>query len=118
MQQVFRIERHRTIDGETSVEVAYGVTSLDRTQADADRLLHLVREHWGIENRVFYVRDVTLGEDACRVRRGAAPQVLAALRNLTLSAMERAGWTNKAQAARHYAANPLKALRLFTPTKN
>ena len=87
---MFGIERHRTVNGQTTVEIAYGVTSLNREQADADRLLHLVREHWGIENRVFYVRDVTLGEDACRVRRGAAPQVLAALRNLTQSVMERA----------------------------
>ena len=118
MQQVFRVDRHRTVKGKITVEVAYGVTSLDRTQVDAQRLLHLVREHWGIENRVFHVRDVTLGEDACRVRRGAASHVLAALRNLTLGLMERAGWSNKAQAARHYAAKPLRAVRLLNLAKN
>jgi hypothetical protein len=63
------------------VEVVYGITSLRPEQADAARLLGLVWVHWRIENSLHYVRDVTLGEDACRVRRGSAPQVLAALRN-------------------------------------
>ena len=40
-----------------------------------------MRLEWGIENGLHYRRDVTLGEDACQVRRGTAPQVLAALNN-------------------------------------
>lgn len=44
-------------------------------------MLDLTREHWAIENSLHYVRDVSLHEDACRVRKGSAPQVLAALRN-------------------------------------
>ena len=83
-----------------------------------DRLLHLVREHWGSENRVFYVRDTTLGEDGCRVRGGSGPQIFAALRHFTLKAIKRAGWSNKAQAAGHYAANPLQTICLLTPTKD
>ena len=43
-----------------------------------------MRDHGQIENNLHYVRDVTLGEDACRVRRGSAPQVLAALRNAVI----------------------------------
>ncbi len=50
-------------------------------RADASRLLALTRGHWGMENGLHYKRDVTLGEDASRVRRGGAPQVMAALRN-------------------------------------
>ena len=44
-------------------------------------MLQLTRGHWGIENKLHYKRDVTLGEDASRVRKGVAPQVMAALRN-------------------------------------
>ncbi|TMQ32007.1 MAG: transposase, partial [Planctomycetota bacterium] len=40
----------------------------------ARRLLELTRGHWGIENRLHYVRDVTLGEDGCRVRKGSGKQ--------------------------------------------
>jgi len=81
LKQGFELRRERTVGGQTTVETVYGITSLSVEQADAQRLLDLVRDHWKIENRLHYVRDVTLGEDACRVRRGSAPQVLAALRN-------------------------------------
>ena len=46
-------------------------------KAGAKELLGLIRAHWGIENGLHYVRDVTLGEDASRVRRGSAPEVMA-----------------------------------------
>ena len=71
--------------------------------ADAARLLTLVRGHWAIENRLHYVRDVTFGEDASQVRSRAAPQVLAALRNVVTGLLRQAGWTNIAAALRHYA---------------
>jgi predicted transposase YbfD/YdcC len=48
------------------------------------QVLSLLRNHWKIENCLHYVRDVTLGEDACRVRTGSAPQVLAAVRNTVI----------------------------------
>ena len=84
LAQGFELTRERTVKGETTVEVAYGITSLSRERADAKWLLGLVREHWEIENGSHYVRDVTLGEDQSRVRKGSAPQVLAALRNTVI----------------------------------
>ena len=82
--QVGRIEREREIRGQTSREVAYAVTSLTREQAGPEALLSLVRGHWAIENQLHWRRDVSLREDACRVRSGCAPQALAALRNTVL----------------------------------
>ena len=81
LKQGFRITRERHEKGKTTIEVVYGITSLSREQADAKRLLELVREHWAVENGSHYRRDVTLGEDACRVRKGSAPQFLACIRN-------------------------------------
>ena len=81
MKQGFELRRERDVGGEKAVEVVYGITSLSPEQADAVALLRLMRDHWQIENGLHHVRDVTLGEDACRVRSGSAPQVLAALRN-------------------------------------
>ena len=63
------------------MEVHYGITSLSEQQADAKRLLGLVRGHWAIENNLHWERDVVMGEDASRIRKGTAPQVMAALRN-------------------------------------
>lgn len=115
LAQVFRLTRERTTAGKTTTEVAYGITSLQREQADARRLLGLARRHWGIENSLHYVRDVTLGEDACRVRSGSAPQILAGVRNAALHLLMGAKPKNIAAAIRHLAAKPFKAVRLVRP---
>jgi len=54
--------------GEETKKMFYGITSVSRKHADAARILDLKREHWFIENRLHYRRDVTLGEDASQVR--------------------------------------------------
>jgi predicted transposase YbfD/YdcC len=84
LKRGFRVTRTRVVKGVTTVEVHYGITSLTEQEADAGRLLGLVRGHWRIENGLHWVRDVTMGEDRCRVRKGDGPQVLAALRNAAL----------------------------------
>ena len=78
--QVCRIERACERAGKTS----RAVTSLPRARAGPEELLALVREHWGVENRLHYRRDVALREDASRVRAGNAPQAVAALRTAML----------------------------------
>ncbi len=93
-------------------QVAYAVTSLSAGVASPTRLLALWRGHWGIENRVHWVRDVTFDEDRCPVRTGTAPQVLAALRNLTISLLRLAGTANIAAAQRRHAAHFTEALAL------
>jgi hypothetical protein len=70
--QVARIWRERRIGDKVSTEVAYIVTSLDALQAPPERLLALVRAHWGIENRLHHVRDVSFEEDRCRSRAGGS----------------------------------------------
>jgi hypothetical protein len=115
LAQAFQLVRQRTWRGKTTTETAYGITSLPPDQADADRLLRLTRQHWGIENRVFYVRDVTFGEDHCRVRTGAAPMILSTLRNVTLNLLHGQGVPNIAAALRRHAAHPHEALALIRP---
>jgi len=112
-QQVALLCRRVRQKGIERQQWVFLVTSLPRQQADAGRLLKLNRGHWRIENCLFYVRDVTMGEDACRVRSGAAPQVLAAMRNLVISLLRRCGYTNMASALRHLAWQPDNAIRLI-----
>ncbi len=64
--------------GVATCDVRHVVTSLDARWSAAD-LLAPVREHWHIENRLHYVRDIALGEDTSCVRRGADPRVLGVL---------------------------------------
>ena len=113
VQQVFRLERRRTIKGKCTTEIAYGITSLARTQADAAALLALVRGHWSIENNLFGVRDTTFGEDACRVRTGHAPQNLAAIRNAVITLLNQHNRSNKAATLRRHAAHPQEAIALI-----
>jgi predicted transposase YbfD/YdcC len=102
-EQVFRLERHfvRTSDGKVMDEVSYGVTSLTRQQADADRLLELVRGHWGIENGLHFRRDDTLKEDRCRLK-GQAAQAMAAINNLMLGLLRRTDFETLPDARRYY----------------
>lgn len=112
-KQICRIERQRTLKGKTTLEVVCAITSLCRREAPAEKLLRISRQHWHIENKLHYVRDVALGEDACRVRSGSAPQLLAGVRNLVIGLLERAGVPNKTAALRRHAAKPLEAIALF-----
>ncbi len=78
----------------------YAITSAGPAWADAAELLGYWRGHWGIENRVHWVRDVTMGEDASRIRTGAAPEAMAGLRNAAISLLRLSGVTNIAAALR------------------
>jgi len=112
---VFRRQCERLIlkTGQVSHETTYGITSLRADQVGPLQLESLCRGHWTIENRVHYVRDVTLGEDANQTHAGHAPHALAALRNAILSLFRRHGWTNIAAACRHYGAAVSSALELI-----
>ena len=110
--QVCRIERQVTRKQQTTTEIAYAITSLSPETASPAQLAAFWRGHWGIENRLHWVRDVTFGEDASQVRTGSGPQVIAALRNTTIAILRRAGHTNIAAALRTYAARPADVLAL------
>jgi hypothetical protein len=66
-----------------------------------------------IENGLHWVRDVTFAEDLSQVRTGAAPQVMASLRNLAISLHRFAGATNIAKALRYHARDALRPLHLL-----
>jgi predicted transposase YbfD/YdcC len=110
--QVFWLRRERTQNGKTTVEDVYGITSLTREEADAGQLLDILRGHWGIENGLHYVRDVTLAEDASRVRKGSAPTLVAGLRNAALVLLRRLELASVAEASRACAFRPNIAIRL------
>ena len=119
VRQLCRLERRRTPvrrgvpTGPTTLEVAYFVTSLPPERADAAALLGYQRGHWGIENRLHYVRDVAFDEDRSTVRSGAAPQALAACRNLAITLLRRAGLATIAAGLRSYAGRPHAAIQLI-----
>ena len=117
VRQICRVERRRLLVRrgqvyKTQVEVTYAISSAPPERADATRLLRVLRGHWGIENKVHWVRDVTMDEDRCQVRSGAAPQAFAACRNLALTLLRRAGHENIAAALRTNSGRPHSAVNL------
>ncbi|MCW2945398.1 MAG: ISAs1 family transposase [Actinoallomurus sp.] len=102
VKQVFLIERHFwDLTGRPlSCQAVLGVTSLTARQAGPRRLAELARGEWAIENRNHYVRDVTLGEDRCRVRTGALPSILAVMRSHAISTLRLLGFTNITEGTR------------------
>ena len=113
VKQIGRIRRVRSIKGTDTTETICFVTSLPRLNANAQALLKLARSHWSIENGLHRVRDVSMGEDACTVTSGPAPQTLAALRNSVLALMRKDNVTNFARTFRRHAAHPGEALALL-----
>jgi predicted transposase YbfD/YdcC len=102
--QVGQVESVVTKDGKTTAEVRHFVTSVPRSEADGERLLGWVKGHWAIENRSHDVRDVTLGEEASRIRKGSGPEVMAAVRNAAIGLLRLSGASNIAAAVRRNAS--------------
>ena len=105
--QVFSVERSfADFSGKLlSSEKVFGVTSLAPEKAGGHRVLALNRGHWAIENKVHYVRDVTMGEDASRIRKGQGPRMMAIFKNLVLSLLRQSEVKNIAEKIRGFALN-------------
>ncbi len=117
--QVLQIKRTITNKktGRTTVDTAYAITSLSAERATPAQLLQAWKEHWHIENKLHWVRDVTFDEDRSTVRSGHIPHVMAALRNTAISLLRVLGAVNIAKACRYFAARPhlvLAALGSFS----
>jgi len=83
LKSIVCIEAVREIDGKTSTQRRYYLSSRDGR--DAAAMLGAIRGHWGIENRLHWALDVSLGEDACRVRQGHAAENFSRVRRLALN---------------------------------
>jgi predicted transposase YbfD/YdcC len=121
LEQILQIKRTITDkqSGCTTCETDYAITSLSPQRATPTQLLSVWREHWHIENKLHWVRDVTFDEDRSTVRSGRIPQVMATLRNTVIGLLRLLGHTNIAKACRLMAAQPRLALAaLGCPTEN
>jgi len=96
-----------------SAVAALGITSRAAERGGTpEALAAAVRLHWDVE-ALHHVRDVTMKEDASRLRAGTAPQVMAAIRNAAIAALRLAGITNAAAGRRWATRNPARILAVL-----
>jgi predicted transposase YbfD/YdcC len=84
----WRQQKHRPASRET----VYAVTDLTAEQATGADLARIARQHWHIEVKNHYVRDVTFGEDANTTRTGHTPANLATIRSAVINTLRQAGY--------------------------
>ena len=105
-----RVESQRTTRNKQETETRYYISDLEESAAD---FAHRIRGYWGVENKVHYCRDVTLGEDRSRIRTEPLPQIWSIARNLALNLYRDAGFNNMAQAKRKSQFGLKHILSLF-----
>lgn len=86
LKSVGMVESTREVDGKTTVERRYYLSSLP---LGVETFARAVRSHWGVENKVHWVMDVCFREDQSRARSGYAAENLATLRRLALNLLKR-----------------------------
>jgi len=86
LQSIALVQSQRQVDDQTTVKRRYYIASL---KSDAQLLLQAVRGHWGIENKLHWVLDVTFREDDCRIRKGNGTENFAVLRHIALNLLRR-----------------------------
>ncbi len=111
--QVRRRRRRLDQPKRFTTETVYAITDIRVHQAKPTQLAGWIRDHWSIENKVHWVRDVTYDEDRSQIRTGTGPEVMAALRNAAIGALRLTGVTNIAAANRHHARDSTRPLALL-----
>jgi predicted transposase YbfD/YdcC len=101
LASVALVEARRPVNGSTTIEQRYYLLN---QVVDATTVNARVRGHWGIENCVHWVLDVTFHEDASRIRTGDAPQNMAVLRHLALNLLRRESSAGSLKTKRFRAA--------------
>lgn len=72
----------KTEKGETK-EIAYHISSIAKNKAAF--FANHIRSHWGIENRLHWVKDVQMKEDKSKTKSGNAPENLSIMRNISIN---------------------------------
>lgn len=118
--QVFLIERIvvNKKTGQSSRDLAYGITSRSPQQTDPKRLLDINRGHWTIENSCHYILDWNFDEDRCRIRTGYGPENVTRLRRFAIGLIKSKGVKNVAQKIRQLNKNTRLVFDYLRMTSN
>ena len=88
LKAIGKIVRVRQTAEKTTTETAYYLLS---RVLSPERFNQVVRQHWGVENRLHWRLDVVMNEDQDRTRMGHGPHNMAVLRHMAINAMQKEG---------------------------
>ena len=86
LRSLIRVQAKRTVNGETSDEYRYYISSLGADNASG--LLGYIRGHWGVENNLHWCLDISFREDECRIRKGHAAENFTRLNRIALNLLK------------------------------
>lgn len=84
LKSIVMVKSFRTIDGKTSEERRYYITS---HLPIAEKIARATRNHWGIENKVHWILDVDFNEDLSQISTGHAAENFSILKRLTINVL-------------------------------
>lgn len=118
--QAFMIQRHciEKKSGQSSCEIAYGITSRPKAQANAQSVLAVNRGHWTIENSCHYIIDWNYDEDRSRIRTGHGPENITRLRRFAVGLIKSKGVRSVSQKMRQLTQNVRLVFDYLRMTKN
>lgn len=97
LQQIIGVHRIVKEKTKTREETAYFISSKNE---NAFLYEEGIRSHWEIENSLHWVKDVTLKEDASKIKMGNAPQNISTIKNISMNILRTNEYDNMAQAMR------------------
>lgn len=87
LSSIAMVKSKRIIGDKETTETRYYISSLT---SNAQLIARSVRAHWSIENTLHWTLDVTLNEDASRIRARNAPENMAIIRRIGLNLLQKA----------------------------
>ena len=100
LRSLVRVDASREINGQTTTQTRYYLSSLAVSPTDFNRY---IRQHWRIENRLHWKLDVVFREDRQRTRLDNGPLNLATARKLALQALHQVQDANSTKNRRKMA---------------
>lgn len=109
---ILKVERHRTVTktNQKTIETAYFIGSSGLSHLKSEEIFKIQRDHWLIENRSNWVRDVVLREDKSTIKSKNASEFLGGIRDLVLSVGFKDGNKNMSEYMRDFSSAPKNAV--------
>lgn len=112
LARLIRVERYVSVGGKQRHRTAYYISSIRKNNAKYFGL-H-IRNHWGIENRLHWVKDVSMKEDGSHTACGMAAENISIIRNIVINLFRLNGFDSIKYATEFYANNFKELWRLIS----